>query len=445
METPYVPHFFGADVHVRLRNTVGWLTAGVSSSIPWPQEDVLISYSGAEYLLRGASHDGKPASPCVSTPCPRDGFDEALARIYRFVSVLGWFKGGYVDVNGYTWSGLPIRYGLPPNAAFATVMAGGRYGFKCNHMPIVKEDQVRKALAFLREGRRLRHVHDAYAFLSFFKVLESQFRPAQRKEWIAKNLDVLDGDAGKRVAELRAAGVDVNEHLYKSGRCAVAHASLDEAIVDPDLPSDRRRIRDDLDIIAALAERLVRVDLAVPDERELHGSRDRVAPWHSLMLPEGLARLKAGDTVDDAAMVGQIHGATVAVRIWPDSPPVELQTMTLEAHGSGPGCVLLQAHNAQETIFLTFAMDVANGRMHVLVDECGATDYFNPVTEGEVAAVTHFVHSVIGNRTVELTIAGAEPVDCEVVIPVNIIPRVPEEAVAEAVEAFRQRQQQPVA
>jgi hypothetical protein len=34
-------------------------------------------------------------------------------------------------------------------------------------------------------------------------------------------------------------------------------------------------------------------------------------------------------------------------------------------------------------------------------------------------------------------LGDAEPVDCEVVIPVNIIPRAPEEAVAHALEQFR--------
>ena len=37
----------------------------------------------------------------------------------------------------------------------------------------------------------------------------------------------------------------------------------------------------------------------------------------------------------------------------------------------------------------------------------------------------------------DILIAGVEPVDCEVVIPVNIIPQVPEEAVQRALEQFR--------
>ena len=40
--------------------------------------------------------------------------------------------------------------------------------------------------------------------------------------------------------------------------------------------------------------------------------------------------------------------------------------------------------------------------------------------------------------TAELAIGGLEPVDCEVVIPVNILPQNPDTAIEEAVERFRQ-------
>ena len=45
------------------------------------------------------------------------------------------------------------------------------------------------------------------------------------------------------------------------------------------------------------------------------------------------------------------------------------------------------------------------------------------------------IHGVIGNAIVELILEDREPVDCEVVIPVDIIPRNPDEAVEEAVAA----------
>ena len=77
-----------------------------------------------------------------------------------------------------------------------------------------------------------------------------------------------------------------------------------------------------------------------------------------------------------------------------------------------------------------------NGRMHTVLNEGGLCDAVE-LSEKDVEDYTRYLHSVIGNRIVELTIDDAEPIECEVVIPCNIIPRAPEEAVAEAIERFR--------
>jgi hypothetical protein len=81
-------------------------------------------------------------------------------------------------------------------------------------------------------------------------------------------------------------------------------------------------------------------------------------------------------------------------------------------------------------------MDVASGRFHTLLEE-GGMRAGEVLDEVDVEDYTRYVHSVVGNRIVELAIEGAEPVDCEVVIPLNIIPRAPEEAVAQALDEFR--------
>jgi len=326
--------------------------------------------------------------------------------------------------------------------SFSTVTQAGKGRFDCNYMPVIEDDQVRKALAFLREGRRLRRVHEPYSFLSFFKVIESQLATRDRVSWIEQSLDRLEGDAAKRVTELRAAGVDVNDHLYTSGRCAIAHAGLAGEVVDPDIPADRRRIAADIEIISALADHYIKVEAGVPDEMDLYRARDRVAPWHSLMTPQAVASLKAGGQVEKAEDLGNLNGAKVSVRLWPDPPPKQFQAMTLFPHESMRGVVKLVALNPRETIALVFAMDVPHGRLHTLLNE-GGMDTGDHTSEQDVEDYTRYFHSVIGNRTVELSIEGVEPVSCEVVIPCNIIPQDPEQAVAEALAEFRRRKPQP--
>lgn len=436
MKTPYVPHYFGADAIRKAQDRIGWLTIGVVSSIAWPEDDVWVDYDGGEFFLHGVKKEGdRWNSPCISTPCAKADDDVALSRLFRFASILGYFKRGYVDITGRVWGSRIIRYANPRDT-FTTVTQAGKKSFSCNHMPIVDDDQIRKALAFLREGRRLRHAHEPYSFLSFFKVIESQFSSKDRVEWFSNNLDALQGEAAKRVSELRADGVDVNEHLFQSGRCAVAHASVGGNIVDPDIPSDRRRIAADLDIIAALAERYIQVDAGVPDEMDLYKSRDRVAPWHGLMTQKALTVLKAGGQVERAEELGKLESARVSVRLWPDPPAQQFQSMALTPIGSKGGVVKFVALSPRESIALVFAMDVANGRMHTVLNEGGLCDAVE-LSEKDVEDYTRYLHSVIGNRIVELTIDDAEPIECEVVIPCNIIPRAPEEAVAEAIERFR--------
>jgi hypothetical protein len=51
------------------------------------------------------------------------------------------------------------------------------------------------------------------------------------------------------------------------GRYAVAHASLEGEIIDPDIPADRKRLLADLVIIEELARIYIRDELGVPDSR----------------------------------------------------------------------------------------------------------------------------------------------------------------------------------
>ena len=233
MKTPYISHLFGVAALDRINKHRGWLSVGVISSIAWSQEDVLVEYDGHEYFLHGVNREqgrGMKNAPAISTRSEQINVDGAMARLYRFTSILGFHKRGYVDITSRCWSTSIIRYGVVQDV-FTGTMQGGAYGFNCNHMPVIENDQIRKALAFLREGRRLSRVHDAYSFLSFFKVIESQMPSKKRVQWVGKNLDKLtEEQAVKRINELRAQGIDVSSHLFHSGRCAVAHAGIDGVI-----------------------------------------------------------------------------------------------------------------------------------------------------------------------------------------------------------------------
>ena len=439
MQTPYVPHVFGEAVQQKLRSRIGWLTAAVASSIPWPKKDVWIRYAGDDFILRGTENGDQPTAPAITIPSDRGEIEDSLAKVYRLCSVLGWFRDGYVDVVDTVQGSHAMGFGAQTRQAFTTVGQSGDTGFNCNYMPVIEDETVRIALAFWREGQRLTRVHDSYAFLSYFKVIESQFQRAEdRVDWFNRNIDLVGERAAARAADIRATEADVGRHLYDSGRNAVAHATLGRGIVDPDVPSDRRRISADLVLMRDLARRFIENDLQVPTARYVYAKRDRLTPWNSLIDADALAALREGGTPQTSL---GLDGQQVTVCLWPDGPVPGLEQMTMHVDAVHEGAVQLVLFNARRTIMLVFVLDYRHGHAHTQLDAGGFVRLeggYEP-DEDDVRAYATFFHEVIGNALAELRIEGRDPVDCEIVIPVNIIPRIPAEAVEEAVSAFRRQ------
>ncbi len=434
MKTPYIPHIFGKEVAQKLRSRRGWLTAGVASSIPWPSLDVCVCYADDEYFLRGSESDGKPSPPGITIACAGEGKDEAIAKIYRFTSILSWFLDGFVDVSGYVSGSHPFLYG-DRRTVFSSLGIAGNKSFNCNHMPIIKTDSVRKALAFWREGKRLETVHESYAFLSFYKVIESQFSNSKKKAvWISTEIDKLTDKAASRVEQLRKDNIDVSKHLFESGRCAVAHASLDGEIIDPDIPTDRRRLSEDLIIIKELSRNYIQNELKVPTKSMLYSARNRLAPWDSLLSEKKIEILKSGGIPENC---DALQGLQIAVGLWPDGPINGLEKMTLYVDTFDKGVIKLVIINKRKTVLLVFFLDYPNGKVHTNLEEGGLINSETPLEEIDILSYYTFFYKVLGNGIAELTCEDKEPIDCEVVIPVNIIPPNPEEAIREALQKFR--------
>lgn len=440
IKTPYVPHIFGDEVSKKFRSRRGWLTAGVASSISWPSQDVCVTYAGDDYFLRGSELDGNPAPPGITVACPDGSSDEAIAKVYRFTSILSWYMGGYVDVSGYISGSHPILYGNP-RTVYSTLGIAGKKSFNCNHLPIIEDESRRKALAFWREGQRLREVHDSYAFLSFYKVVESQFSDSKSKvEWITTSIGKLTDRAAKRVKELRDAGLDVGRHLFESGRCAIAHASLEGEIIDPDVPEDRKRLSADLIVIEELARIFIRDELQIPDSMSLYRNRNRLSPWDGLLSTQVLNELKSGETPDDFA---GYEGKIADVGLWPDGPIPGLDNMSIHVASVYEGIVRLELTNRKKTILLPFIVDYRSGRLHADLDNSGLLYESDALDAEDVRAFATFFYKVLGNGIAELTLDGIEPVDCEVVIPVNIMPPNPDEAIAETIRRFIEQRDDP--
>lgn len=417
---PYVTHIFGDAVTELYKQHLGWLSAEVTTSIAWPLEDTAVHYDHDDYFLRGTGRDHS-LQPCLTIrTSASQSSEQAIQKLYKFGSMLGWYLRGYVDVGGYATSSHPIRYGRTGADRSGQVMSEWQ-NFNCNYMPIIASDEARKALAFWREGRRLYRIHDPYSFLSFYKVIDSQFTKAGGRDkaaWIKAAIPRLKNLGRERVAELQLLGVDVATHIYESGRHAVAHASIGEVIVDPDLVEDRNRIHSDIDVMQGLAQLFIAEELKIPDHMQVYRERDRLKPLYAYFGAEMIHRIKNSDAIPRRSL--PLNCMKVNVNVWPEAPHEAFKNLTLAVTAVRNAVVRIQATDSRGTLCLTFYLDFKNGEAHAGIEENFA---LHPKLGGDVESAIsnlNFYRDVLGNKTAELELENGEKVQCKVVIPVDI-------------------------
>jgi hypothetical protein len=222
----------------------------------------------------------------IAIPLSSDDIDGNIIKedvkndVYKLTSILGWYFGGYVDVDQskeFNQSS-PVSFNLREANVVKYAMAyydpSNSYDFDCNSLPIINDEKINMALSFWREGLKLKDIHAGFAFLSFYKVIESQFTAEINKDpnkgckkWIADNLKLIPDDtlAKKRINYLLSqkqfsTNEEIKTYLFKSIRSAVAHASSNAVIINPDIPLDREKLVLDLTIMETLAALYIGVE-----------------------------------------------------------------------------------------------------------------------------------------------------------------------------------------
>lgn len=416
---PYVIHEFADDAEAHYSiPPLGWLTAACSASIPWPEDDVRVHYDGDDYFLRGVrDRNGYRSGPAITMRCGNGQAHGVMGKVYRFASILGWFKRGYVDVGGYIVGTHASLYSEP--RSYASTIAGSPHNINCNYLPLIRDERTRRALAYWREGARLRNIHVGYAFLSFFKVIESQFdKSASRVAWIAGALPNLEGDAAKRVAELGTEVADVGRHIYESGRSAIAHAKYADGRGDPDVPEDRKRLASDLAVIEALARKYISEELQVPDEMQVYQSRDRLEALEPF-VPQQVQQVLKSKMHVSRRRVG-LHGITAGLAHWPRPPVSTFAELALRVTKVCDGWVMVNGSNRKGTASAGFAFDFTSGRAHIDVSKLDYRLTGDIRTVEDAIAVVELRKQVIGNGHIELWLPDGGRLDFEVFIPMNI-------------------------
>lgn len=263
-------------------------TVGIDTQIPWPAKERIIHFRGHEFHLLPGS-DTLARMVQVAT-C--EGFTqvEADKLILELLSGLAWAEQAEAVTTFGNWCTAPLNIGKGPMG----VIGDGHF----DYLPDPPDQKAKLALALYREGLSVNLV--PYQFLGFFKVINIlRNSGADQKKWIANNLQhVTDRKAVARVAAIGGSESDVADYLYKSGRCAVAHAFDQTNVVNPDDPADLIRLSEDLPVIRELARVAIEREFGVKSERDFHREHLYELEGFRIHLGEALvARIKAGEAV----------------------------------------------------------------------------------------------------------------------------------------------------
>ena len=411
---PYVEHIFGERVQEMYRSHNGWMTCSIHHSIPWPRKDVLIKYDNQDYFLRGIAEREDFSSPCISVYISAEQtIHELKEKLYKFTSILGWFQNGYADITGFSQSGgYPI---LSENgrAMFIPTVIGGDATFNCNYMPVLANGNEQIALAFYREGLKLQHIHEGYAFLSFFKVLESQLRSPERVEWINASLNELEDRSLRRYEELIEEGIeDVGRHIYNSGRCAIAHASLNGEYINPDIPEDKERISKDLVLIHFLAKKFIKQKLQIADSLDVYKYRNNLFPLEQYIDSYYLNLLKEGGRIEISFFNLELD---ISLSHWPHGVIPELAVMKLKLFSMSNGKIIIHVWDEENTLRIRFDLDFTEGKIYASL-EIGTIPNENQLT------LLKYQRILLSNGTIEIIFPCGNLLTCESFMPVNIHP-----------------------
>jgi hypothetical protein len=333
-----------------------WIVASVDTSMAWTVTAQKFKYRENEIWVLPIMRD---MFPSIAIKRPRSLSRESCERILmRFLSALSWVESSGASVEYITSGHLPRPFGREKQRGHVL-----RDDFDLSYLPEPDDEKVLLALALIREGRGLNH--PGYAFLSSYRVLEVAIpEPKKQIAWIDENVHRLTHTAKDALDKLRGAGiVDIGSHLYGSGRCAMAHATR-EPIVDPDDPTDLRRLGSELPIILALAEHAIETLLGVKTRHtvwqehlyELEGFR----PLFGSVIIE---YLKRGEQIPDGTLLQQ-ELPTVNVRIRkyePYKPFERMEIVNLRQEGTLMN-VTLQSSDGYAT--LRCKLDFDAERLH---------------------------------------------------------------------------------
>ncbi|MFA6128258.1 MAG: methylamine utilization protein MauJ [Bacteroidales bacterium] len=178
---------------------------------------------------------------------------ELFSLVLRLLSIFSWAYKISFECNGL----MTVVTGLGVKTRLNNIHV--KNFITPTDLFIWADEKTKLALALYRQALTTASI--PLQFLSFAKILNIQY--VDRIQIAAFNRItglLTETKAVNRVRELDSMGIDVGERLYKSGRCAIAHANV-QPTIDPDDPTDSYELNLDMPIVRGVAEYIIQVEL----------------------------------------------------------------------------------------------------------------------------------------------------------------------------------------
>lgn len=375
-----------------------WIVANIQTDSSWPVNAQKVMYRGEAFWILPVM---KGFYPAVAMKIPKGkGRLECEKLVMRFVSNLSWVEDRGFIVEGLGGGSLPAPMGRDKERGFSICEE-----FDLSYFPEPASDRALLALALMREGRGLNH--PAYAFLSFFRVFEVAFPDGKaREKWLSANVGSVRGHrVPEALAELKAKGVsDIGAHLYESGRCAIAHANR-KPIVDPDDPSDMRRMQSELPIMRALAQKAIEEELGVESSQTVYRNHlYELAGFKEILGTDTVDRLTRGEQITDGRMV---EIPDISIRIRKRAPYGPLSGLSVKEIGQTGKIFHIRFESKTGDVVIRFQLDFGAERLNFsLFHDLDVKDAGTAESAERIAEVRRFENEYFGNG--QLHIVNAE-------------------------------------
>jgi hypothetical protein len=371
-----------------------WIVASISTNSFWPITSQKVRWRGVDIWIMPIMKNLYPAT-AMKVP-PGKSRAECEELVLRFLSTLSWVeeRGFPVEGGGLSGGNLPRPMGRDKERGLSICDE-----FDLSYLPEITDEEAILALGLMREGRSLNHV--GYAFLSFYKILETAFpQDAKRIAWISASIAGLTGFGVKEALDgIRAQGIttpeDIGTHLFKSGRCAMAHGAR-KPIVDPDKPGDLRRLGSELPIVRALAVKAIEEVFGV----ETRGTNFR----KHLYELDGFKKILGPDIVghmeNGTAPAGQpmLNIPDISIRIRRKATYAPLNVLRCRHVGYAGKMVYMNFESLPGDVKLRFALDFGNERIVFdLFADVGVRDTGTAESAERVHEVKRFEQDYFGN------------------------------------------------